>query len=1712
MTTASSPASTGPAGSLFEAQAGAHYLLSLLIGLEPRGLPGTRIEHVKFQRAAEGHPLDDIVVHACAVDGSSAVLEIQAKRGLSFTTSSQEFRDVVAQIARASQRPGFFDRRHELAVAVGRAPRNVQGPYQDVLTWAQQVGSADTFAARIERPGSANHDMRRFVDAFKAHLAEAGAAHDGETVWLLLSRFQILHFDFTAQGSAHEAWQLERAAHALHSDEAGRAEGLWRNLVALAIEAAASGGQFNRDELVQRVRDGGFRLAGERRYSSVRRALTEDSRHALEDISDRVGKVRLMRGERLAAVRTALDQGRYVELRGDPGVGKSGLLKRLAEEISRQSRIIVLSPDRVTPGGWAAMRAALGFDGTARELLVDLAASGGSALFIDGLEAFSQTERHTVVDLVRAAADIPGFSVVVTARTGYGGENEEAEWLPTDTLERLGYAPPVIVGELDTDEVDELRDAAPELVPLLADAHPAKDIARNLFRLERLARQLHAERKFRTEVDMAEDWWRTADGKEEGRRDRARLLRALARQALASETLNAEAHRALAIDALVKSRTLRDLVGEKVAFRHDILRDWAVANLLFEEPGITGCLPLNRPVPTRMVRGLELAARMQLERGTDDGDWRSLMGKVSQDGAHGSWRRAVLLAVVRSEIGTDLLDRTADLLLANDAHLLIELIRTVRAVESRPLSEHLVRIAAPVPEAPTDLYVPSDPSWNRLVLWLLVLEDRLPEAAIADAATFLTASYTGVLSQDGIGPVVARWFYRRLEGIEAHRSDPLASELRLGFLTVCHCAPSHTACYLGSLMQCHWRDEAIQTVMGLSSVVAQAAPQELAELTIAILMPSRQGTQSEFLGGLPESLSDLPSSGSDDFRREPFGSNDLAFVPPSPQQGPFFDLLVHAPAIGLKLVRQLVDHATSIRSRGEAPGADTVVIPFPDGERAFSWLRTYTWSREWANGDSCVQSAMMALEAWAHRRIDGGKEEVEAVLADVLPPAGGPAAFLLVAVDLVLSHWPKSNNVATPFLGCPDLLCLDLQRAAADAMPIPDIWGLGALAKTTDDTSGSRSLEARPSRQCSLYSLLGNYAISGPPDIRTEIERQLLEAVERLGPYGKDAGRLHPEFMAVHALNILNPENWQETTVVGPNGESIGVKGYLAPPEEDEHLERLRGSVSPSLADRGMQSTVRAALLDPSRSSPEFAAKAVGWANGPTPPPVDDAWDKNNYRNLAIIAAGVVAMRDGDEEFRARHRMWARSVFLKALTNETDVIVVPETNVQFNSIAMAFIGIVYLLRGAVEREDVRVLLEGVSRRDLLTASGLRVSAELLASVDERLPRALLRIALASCICPRRRRGISGDVETLGVGHRTKSAIEGELSWLFGDDNEPEWPVFPKVLPIRNFGFKIAPNLGELSAVVDRTEVLPQPDEYVDEGSAALWLRSVSSLFDVQARPWLLDVARSYVEWTAAVNGSQLEAWDRIKKAPWEWNAAYYDLVARCLPGLEAESIDHLALDPIRSLPDQSFFGLVAQFLRSVDEVYFSMDGFRESEAVRVRTALAERLSGSPDWKWAARDPSASIEVNLGTAIAALFFNRWNRLSLSACYLQPLDIIRVEPFLPVLERLAVEGPGGFVAHLLLDLVEVSPKPEHLSFIVAAAEGWLAAHPHDTGFWIDIGTAGRLCAVIDSVRSQEPFTRWDSVLRDRVSSILSGLVGIGVPEAAQLEQNLAAAGED
>ena len=1664
---ATNPASSGPAGSLFEGQVGAHYLLRLLKGAEPRGLPGARISSVEFQRGAEGHPLDDIVVHAYDRDGEPATLEIQVKRNLTFTQSDQGYRKVVAQIAEAARADHSIESRHEFAIAVARGTQAIDGPYQDVLSWARRMESAEAFITRICRPGSANHEMRKFLENFRSNLEMVGADSDDEAVWRLLSRLQILRFDFTAQGSSCEQWERESAAYALNPGDSARAGAFRDCLIKFALDTAAIGGQTNRDELREYVQQQGFRLAGQRRYADAFSALTEASRHALADIEDRTGNIRLMRSELVRQVREALDHGGYVEIRGDAGVGKSGLLKHVAQQVMGESAIMMLSSDRTVAGGWGAWRTQLNFDGTAQELLIELALSGGAFLFIDGLDFFSQDKRLLVVDLVREAAEIRGCKVIATARREFGGGDGDDNWLPEEALDKLVRVPAVWVEELSEAEINDLRELL--IAPLLADTHPARDVARNLFRLARLVKQPEDTRFFRTEVDMAVNWWETADGDHGGRRERQRLLRTLAEQALSMDaSLNSGGHPAGSIDSLVTSQTLLDHGGDDVAFRHDIFRDWAIANFLHSENRMTRRLSLDRPVPAGLARGVELAARLAVERSDDGTQWRALLAEVSKEGAHGSWRRCVLLALVRSEIGLELLSRVSTALLDDEARLAKELIRTVMAVEVKPISEFLVGFDIGTNANAESLDVPYGYSWPRLILWLLSLDDTVPGNMLADVTYLFTewssGTFGGPISKD-----LAKWFYRRL--IQDGETPNHVSDICTGFLSVCHGEPSLAKQYLKSLMGLSIHHNAVSSVMEQSLSIAKAAPEELAELTISVLCSSEDDDQP------------------------PLQFADHVFSPPAPDRGPFLDILTYDSAIGVKLIRRLIDRAVELGSGGESHHAITVFCT--DGERRFTGWQSYAWSREWGGASFCLQSALMALELWAHRRIEA-EEHIENILADMLPSAGGSSAYLLVAVDLLISHWPKSREAAVPFLSCPELLCLDLQRSNNDRMVPQDPSGTRSLPTKTGTKALSDDLKKRVSRQYSLVFFLGHYATHGPDMARDKLARFLSVASERLGPYGKDMDLGDPEFMVFHARNRLDPSNWKKIAVLRNDDMPEDVWRYVETPEEELHLAPGREQVAWQIADAKMQAFLHEAVENPSASSPDMAKKAAEWTKRPVPLADTDEEQEARLRNLAMVAAAVIVVRDGDNELLVHYREWARGVLLQHLAGNEDRR--SGHSLRFNPAAMAFVGVAHLLRRQADEGDLQALLEAAGRDDFSAAFGFQAVAEALAEIDERVPRALLRIALAARIHPDRRSIRLSEISIVQQNkHRpiVNAAMEAELSWLNGRQDEPDWPSFPKELPYAiNIGFNPFKNPEHPT---DRSRYR------VEHRGAGSWLRSASSLFDVASRPWLRKLADAYKEWTAVANGSELERDDCISNRLWKWNSAYFDLVARCLPGMEPREVDRLALTPIRSLPDESFFHVVRHFLPCLDEVYFNDLGLGETEAVRVRSLLAERLMECRGWHRMKNESAFSVEANIGPAIAAFFLNEYHSVASPSCYLPEERFNKLNSFLKVLERLSVDAPYGFVAVILLNLLEISPRQMHLSLILTAAEAWLSNHPTDIAFWIDGKIAKRLCVVLEKICSKN--TENHPVQRQRIENIVSALVGIGSPEAARFEKTLA-----
>ena len=581
--------------------------------------------------------------------------------------------------------------------------------------------------------------------------------------------------------------------------------------------------------------------------------------------------------------------------------------------------------------------------------------------------------------------------------------------------------------------------------------------------------------------------------------------------------------------------------------------------------------------------------------------------------------------------------------------------------------------------------------------------------------------------------------------------------------------------------------------------------------------------------------------------RGPFTTVAHRFVPASPAQRPFLDLLMSAPQTGLSLIRQLVDHASSFHHDHYGLSHESISIAFPGKPREFSAPYSYGWPRT-GHGDPCVASALMALEAWAHGRIDQG-EDFASVLDDVVA-TDAPAAYLLVAVDLIISHWPKSRESAIPFLASPELLCMDMERYIQDRIWFPDVLGLKSLADEPIGVVGLDDLAKRVSRRSELYSLLPYYVFA-PDRLRTGLVDLLQEACTRLGPPGRQSDRSDPRFMGLHALNIVEPTNWQQQAVEEDDGTSTIAHVYVPPEAEVRQLAPLQERLDVDDTDTNVQRQIRLALQHPNRSSTAFAATVVAWARSVLGNMELSAFDIDRTQHL--VAAAAIVMRDGDSAMRAEHRSWACGVFDQTFSQESRPVFPFQSKLRLNPIAIAFVGCAHVLRDDTSGQHVYRLLRLVAKYPADVVQGWRLASPVLAEIDDRVLRAMLRCAFHGCIHVRRApRPPDQDMASLMESHqqRLEASIQAETAWIVTGAAEPTWPRFPpKPVSVR----------GDSMLRREMQQAVSETLERFDHQTAGLWLRHLHLVDDIRTVPWLRQVVYSYAPWTASANGSGLDA-------------------------------------------------------------------------------------------------------------------------------------------------------------------------------------------------------------------------------------------------------------
>jgi hypothetical protein len=1407
---------------------------------------------------------------------------------------------------------------------------------------------------------------------------------------------------------------------------------------------------------------------------------------------------------------------------GTGGVGKSAILKSLALQQQLEGTVVALAPSRIVGGGWIQFASTIGCPVGRNELFNEIACGGAATLFVDNIDQIEAPDDWaTLRDLLRGVVTCPGWRAAFTVRS------QTQEWrrhLPDD-FRQIAFKS-IYVGEITDIEADVLRDGNPRLAALLSDAHPARALARNLFHLSRLIDLVPLQDPgtpaLVDELDLAHAWWRLGGARsEQGKWERLKLLRTLGESVVRQPgvmAFNADVLDSATTAELLRAETLREVrAGATITFLHDTLRDWTIGFLLDEQPDLWTSLPIARAIPETLARGLEIAARAALRSDPTQRRWVELLARFEGADCHGSWRRPMLLALTRSENAVLALASVEANLTANDGQRFREILRLMVAVESVPLADFAKNLQLPTTaDATADptMVLPKGPGWAPLVVWTLAAIDRLPTAVIPDVVKLfqLWLMVTQGSALDINTQIVQRLFdwLTRMDRSESprpvrHDRDPglrfdnwreVHEQIRMTFLAFCHLQPVLAAQYLQMADTGKYRGA--REILRYPGSAPKAAPAALADFALASLIPKeRDGSHSHS-------------------RRDPFDLIDPDFFPASPGQSPFLALLHSAPPEGLRLVRGVVEHATDWHRRDFRAGRvpfPTMSIPFPTGEKSFSGpFGIYQWTRG-GTGALVVASALMALEAWAHRQVEAGRR-FEEVIHDVLGPSGSSVAFVCVAVDLALSHRDSASEVAWPLVATPELLHFDQMRYTQD------VSGLGRFQTSERESAywpvKVADLMARPSRHRQLIDIIGHLALEGPADIHDNLRKALSKAWDRIAPlnFPDDNDRINGlRATAARALRMTDATHWAPAQLQLADGTTVSGFQYQMTSEETALLSAARATASANQADLSVRLTIQKALSSPATSTPELVAQGIAWARAqnnadPTLADEEGSDDKfeREWKARARVMAAALAARDYDGSDRADVEVWCRSVLDEAAAEKVDDVAARTAqHVYSNLNAIAVLGYLGLLRQRLDPEIRGVLLALAAHQDHAVLNAFCSHLTELEQLDDRLSRSLTRIVFASASHPRHAFDAQTDTESQSrYRQRCAAAIDAEIQWLDGLCAEPPWPVLAPWHSRRRRSLRIDFG-GRIGEEVDESQ--ESAEEYVDEQALSNWIGCLVPL-TMREPAWIVSLAENYLGWTIKANNGPGGDDDGARdNRPNFWNGSYFDLLGILCVILPFERGRTAFVVPMMRLHEEAFHDVVATFLRGFDRATFAADIGQPDEPGPMRMLLADRLRRGRMVERLNYQMSFTAETHLADALTAFFYqpSRWTNSALPHV---PARWNGLGETISTLTSLVVSAPNsGYLAVVFLRLVESYPGALLMPYVIQAAVAWCKQHPAGSAFWTEHQIGYRVCAWIDRALTEDSeAAKVLNGLRYEVENCLDILVRSAIPSARALEARL------
>jgi hypothetical protein len=825
--------------------------------------------------------------------------------------------------------------------------------------------------------------------------------------------------------------------------------------------------------------------------------------------------------------------------------------------------------------------------------------------------------------------------------------------------------------------------------------------------------------------------------------------------------------------------------------------------------------------------------------------------------------------------------------------------------------------------------------------------------------------------------------------------------------------------------------------------------------------------------------------------------NDFYF-PTSPLHEPFKSLFANTPDVALRLVRNLVNHATKGWRQVHSINRKTIGTPvpvsvtFPWGVQQF-WGDWHVYS--WGMGQLAPQPlecAFLALNYWAFQQIEGGRSASD-VIKDITE---GNECYAVLGIALMLAlETGEVTETTLAVASCQRLWQHDIARVVQEPTKNIDILGFGFLSRLTGEKASAKEfLDQRKSRGreirqlALLFALNENSALSErfsnalarfPDDLPYEYEEQKTD----------NSSIAHLKEQAERWAGLGDRKNYKQTRY----DETHVAITYESPkPLTDNEQKRLTESTTSlqrlNIVNWANKSLEANKIVDGwSLDEAVARAKSVDTRSG------FDERDDDSLSSPQTVIASVAAcvIRLGNQESDDHQWAWDVMARVEAMKEREDVF--GGAKIPWHPTIRLVVALHHDRRSASPRTDSAERLLKLTLHPLETVSEFAFDA-LFADPEEHVRWVAGRLAVSLCIV---HRGISKEGGWDQAPNREARAenLAAALASLKKPNNQP-MPTLPPAWVQGSAGGRRVP-----------ADEWQRPEVFFAAQTAAkllpkfpleAWMASdtVRSLLE----PLLLEL----VKWTSESN---MPSWRTKKRRAekrtdlFEWNRSLGDLLARIAPFVSLDAARNAFIKPFLA-DDEEALSVLARFADwTVRRYIFDAPTIPENILPLLDDCVSRVLQGAcfRPKSWHAGEVHG---YEMPELISALLFVNVENAPGAVRYVNG-DWSRIDTVLPIIDRMVRNiGWSSFVMGKFLDLCERAGQAYPISEFGPQANSALAAISNAEEGWSGTMLPARMAGVVQRQAD------WNFPLKlsdaQELLKVLDALIDLGDRRSAALEQ--------